>query len=180
MSKKVDVNRRAFLRGAYLTREGRAEVSQQQNPLGPAPPWHQGLPLQSHCPGCTQPCVAACEPAIIRIHPQHHSHAGVPYLGFASAGCTFCHACVEACPIDIDASNEPVPRIGELILDRATCIAWKDIICMSCSSRCPHQAIKTRHHRRPLVDDDACTTCGICIAACPVQSLRITSLGPGP
>ena len=172
---KIDTRRRAFLRGAYLTREGRAEVSRQQDPLGPAPPWHQGLPLQSHCTGCAQPCVAACEPGIIRIHPNDHAHAGVPYLDFKSAGCTFCRACVEACPVDITLEEHTTPRIiGKLVLNRNTCIAWDDIICMSCCNRCDYKAITLEHYRRPQIDARTCTGCGLCVAACPVQALSFT------
>ncbi|MGB5278421.1 MAG: 4Fe-4S dicluster domain-containing protein [Gammaproteobacteria bacterium] len=172
---KVDANRRAFLRGAYLTRQGRAEQARQHNPLGPAPPWHQGRSLQQHCIDCAQPCVSACEQAIILIHPPQHSLSGTPYLNFASAGCTFCRACVETCPLDIAIDDKPAPRIiGKLVLNRDTCIAWDDIICMSCCNRCDYKAISLAHYRRPQIDAEICTGCGMCVSACPVQALSFT------
>jgi ferredoxin-type protein NapF len=170
--KKIDVNRRAFLRGDYLTRQGRAEQAKRQKPLGRPPPWHQDQPLQSHCIGCSQPCVTACEVGIIQIHPQDHRLKGLPYLDFTSSGCTFCRACVEVCPIEI-VIKDPTPRIGKLALNRGSCIAWNDIICMSCSNRCDYKAITTQHQRRPNVDAQTCTGCGMCVAACPVQALNI-------
>jgi len=170
---KVNANRRAFLRGAYLTREGRSEEARRQHPLGPPPPWHQDLALASLCVGCAQPCVAACEPGIINIHPQNHRYAGIPYLNFKSTGCTFCSACVDACPLDIDTRDRPSPRIGRLAMNRQTCIAWQDIICMACSNCCEYQAITMMHHRRPNVDAEKCTGCGMCVSACPVQALNI-------
>jgi len=45
---KVDGGRRAFLRGALLTREGRNAETARQQPLGPPPPWHQGLAGRPH------------------------------------------------------------------------------------------------------------------------------------
>jgi ferredoxin-type protein NapF len=118
--------------------------------------------------------MTACGPGIIRIHPKDHKHAGVPYLDFSSAGCTFCRACVEACPLDITIEDNRRPRIiGKLVLNRDSCIAWDDIICMSCSNRCDYKAISTQHHRRPTVDAQTCTGCGMCVAACPVQALNI-------
>ena len=170
---KIDGGRRAFLRGAYLTREGRAEEKKRQNPLGPVPPWHRGLALATECIGCAQPCVASCEPGIIRIHPQTHAHAGIPYLDFKTGGCTFCQACVEACPIDISVADNATPRIGTASLNRNSCIAWQDIICMSCSNACDDKAITTSYQRRAQVDAERCTGCGKCVAVCPVNALTI-------
>jgi len=170
---KVNANRRAFLRGAYLTREGRNEEAKRQKPLGPVPPWHQGLALESHCVDCTQPCIASCEPGIIKIHPQSHDYASIPYLDFTSSGCTFCGACVEACPIEIETGNNATPRIGTLVLNRSSCIAWQDIICMSCSNACEYKAITTMHQRRPQIVTSNCTGCGKCVSVCPVNAMGV-------
>ncbi len=175
---KPDAGRRAFLRGALLTREGRAEEKKRQNPLGPAPPWHQGLPLTSHCLDCAQPCVSRCETGIIRIHPGSHDHAGIPYLDFSAGGCTFCQACVEACPIDITIGNKATPSLGTLTINRNSCIAWQDIICMSCSHACDYKAIATSYQRRPRVDASACTGCGKCVSVCPVKALTVAAPSP--
>ena len=168
----MDGRRRAFLRGAFLTSAGRAEENKRQQPLGPVPPWHQGQPLAEHCLDCAQPCVEACEPDIIRIHPESYEFAGIPYLDFSANGCTFCQACVEACPIELDISG-PRPVIGEVQLNRTSCIAWNEIICMSCSDRCEYSAITTTNMRQPQVNADNCTGCGMCVSACPVNALQI-------
>lgn len=168
----MDGGRRAFLRGAFLTSAGRTKEIKRQQPLGPVPPWHQGQPLVDHCLDCAQPCVDACEPGIIRIHPATHDYAGIPYLEFSANGCTFCQACVEACPMDI-AVSDVRPNIGTAQLNRSTCIAWNEIICMSCSDRCEYSAITTTQMRQPQVNADNCTGCGACISACPVNALQI-------
>ena len=170
---KVDTGRRAFLRGALLTRAGRAAEVMRQQPLGPPPPWHRGLPLQDACQGCAHPCVDACEPSIIRLHPADHSLAGTPYLDFSATGCTFCKACAEACPLDIETATADTPAIGKARLNRDSCIAWNDVICMSCHGRCDYQAITTVHQRRASIDSDRCNGCGMCVAACPVSALRV-------
>ena len=169
----MDSGRRAFLRGSLLTSTGRAREVKRQQPLGPPPPWHRGLPLADHCRECPQPCVGACEPQIIRIHPPDHGYAGIPYLDFSNSGCTFCRACVTACPLDIDATGDVLPVIGTARLNRSTCIAWHDVICMACSGRCDYGAITTTHQRRAEINADICNGCGMCVTACPVQALSI-------
>ena len=172
---KVDTGRRAFLRGALLTSAGRkAEVLRQQ-PLGPPPPWHRDWPLHDLCQGCTHPCVAACEQDIIRLHPADHTLAGTPYLDFRVGGCTFCKACVEACPLDIEVTDPGKPAVGKALLNRDTCIAWNDVICMSCSGHCDYQAITTVDQRRAEVNPERCTGCGMCVAACPVGALSVSA-----
>lgn len=171
----IDGGRRAFLRGALLTRAGRrAEIGRQQ-PLGPPPPWHRDWPLHDACRGCAHPCVAACEPGIIRLHPADHPRAGIPYLDFHVTGCTFCKACLEACPLDIVTTGTDKPALGTAVLNRDACIAWDDVICMSCSGRCDYQAITTVDQRRARVDPERCNGCGMCIAVCPVGALGIGS-----
>jgi len=169
----MDGGRRAFLRGSLLTREGRAQEAQRQQPLGPPPPWHQGLALADHCLDCPHPCTDACEPGIIRLHPADHELAGIPYLDFSNSGCTFCRACVAACPIDIEPAVDTRPVIGTARLNRNTCIAWDDVICMACSGRCDYHAITTVHQRQAQVNAEVCNGCGMCVAACPVNALEI-------
>jgi ferredoxin-type protein NapF len=172
----MDSGRRAFLRGALLTRSGRQAESIRQQPLGPPPPWHRGWSLQDACQGCTHPCVSACEEGIIRLHPADHALSGTPYLDFGDAGCTFCQACVTACPLQIEITAADRPRIGTAFLNQEVCIAWNDVICMACQGHCDYQAISTEYQRRARVDTDRCTGCGMCVSICPVGALSIGQL----
>lgn len=171
----MDGGRRAFLRGSLLTREGRTRERLRLQPLGPPPPWHRDQPLAEACPDCTHPCVAACGPRIIRLHPQNHRLAGVPYLDFNSAGCTFCAACVGACPLDVGPADSGTdrPHIGRAHLNREACLAWNGVICQSCSERCEYHAITTDRQRRVHIDAETCTGCGMCVTACPVSALGV-------
>lgn len=166
----VDNSRRAFLRGAFLTREGREAYEQQQHPLGPAPPWHQNKLDLERCQTCDAPCVEACSPAIIKRHPDDHLLANLPYLNFSESGCTFCGDCVTACPMNLDNSTMPA-KLGRVQLDKQTCLAWNDVFCMSCRGHCDHDALSFDQQRRMQLDQEACTGCGRCLSVCPNQSL---------
>lgn len=169
----MDNGRRAFLRGAFLTRAGREAYEQQQQPLGPAPPWHQDKLDPERCQNCDAPCVSACEVRIIKRHPDGHLLAGLPYLGFDESGCTFCGDCVTVCPMSLDGSAKPV-RLGRVKLDQQSCLAWNDVFCMSCRGHCDHGALSLDKQRRMQLDEAACTGCGCCLSVCPNQSLSLT------
>jgi ferredoxin-type protein NapF len=171
----MDDGRRAFLRGTFLTREGRSGEAQRRQPLGPLPPWHRGQPLESACAGCDHPCVEACTMDVIRLHPSTHGLAGVPYLDFHATGCTFCGACRAACPLTAatGTGQEPTPVIGRVHLDRMACLAWNGVICMACMGRCEARALAPDRQRRVRVDTARCTGCGHCVAACPTSALRV-------
>lgn len=170
---KVNSSRRAFLRGSYLTREGRAKETARQNPLGLSPPWHRDIDLASLCQGCAQPCVDACNPCIIQIHAEDHEYAGTPYLDFKYSGCTFCGDCLETCPQDIGNRDDSAPKIGLATINHGSCIAWNQVICMSCSDRCELKAIHTTYQRRPMVDSNSCNGCGMCVSSCPMNALSV-------
>jgi ferredoxin-type protein NapF len=171
----VDTSRRAFLRGSLLTRKGRAQETRRRQPLGPPPPWHAGLPLESLCADCAHPCVDTCEPGIIRLHPADHDLAGIPWLDFSEVGCSFCAACVEACPVEVEqlAAGRPSPQIGELQLNRETCLAWNGVICQSCIGPCPARALSINRQRQLDIDATLCNGCGMCLTACPLDALKI-------
>ncbi len=168
----VDPGRRGFLRGKFFTREGRNEVRQQGRLLGPLPPALPAqLVAQNPCEDCDQPCVHACEPAIIYLHPPGHRFRGMPYLSFQSGSCTFCRGCVDVCPLEHD---DQVPaRLGTARLDREKCMAWNGVICLSCQTACGFQAVSMDPRSRPAIKTEACTGCGACVGVCPSSAIAV-------
>jgi ferredoxin-type protein NapF len=161
----VDAGRRAFLRGRFPTARDRS--------LGPPPPALLGRAVEGNaCVRCDAPCVAACAPAIIRLHPEEHDLAGKPYLSFEAGGCTFCYDCVDTCPLETPQKASSA-RIGVAVLDWRACIVRDGVICMSCWSACDHAAVNRDARGRPGIDADACTGCGCCVSVCPTQATRI-------
>jgi len=176
----VDSARRSFLRGRFLTREGRDEARGLVRTLGPRPPaLPAALQWENPCEYCHHPCLAACDPGVIRLHPEDHVLRGLPYLSFEQGGCTFCRACVEVCPLkpeeDADAT---AGAIGLARLQQDACMAWNGVICMSCEFACTHRAIRMRSQRQPVIDDERCTGCGFCVSVCPSDAISVQALGP--
>jgi ferredoxin len=79
--------------------------------------------------------------------------------------------------MEFEVIDAPTPHIGKARLNRDTCIAWDDVICMACSQSCDYQAITTVHQRRAQIDTEACTGCGMCVTVCPMDALEITFPG---
>lgn len=168
----MDADRRSFLRGALLTKQGREQTLRQRKPLGPLPPGMAGLLDQDSCRGCQQYCVSACRQDIVRIHPEEHRLAALPYLDFTQAGCTFCGDCTANCPIGAPTIR-PAQRLGSARIAQEKCLAWNTIICTSCIGACQLHALVMDRLRRPGVDTDYCSGCGSCVARCPVQALEV-------
>lgn len=172
---RIDPGRRGFLRGTFLTREGRDDLRRQTRLLGPLPP---ALPsrfmAQNPCEDCDHPCVHACEPSIICLHPPGHRFRGMPFLSFESGACTFCNACVDACPIEHSQSEaERAAGLGIAVLDQGTCMAWNGTICLSCQTACSYRAVSMDPLSRPHIETELCTGCGACVGICPARAIRI-------
>jgi Pyruvate/2-oxoacid:ferredoxin oxidoreductase delta subunit len=122
-------------------------------------------------------------------------------LDFAEAGCTFCGDCHAVCPrwqgafadagaagsggsarADLEvgspgdsgyAAHSGQQKIGLALLVRGACLAWQRVFCTSCVFACPEQAIPLDERRRPIIDAELCTGCGICVAPCPENAILI-------
>ncbi len=80
--------------------------------------------------------------------------------------------CVVVCPT---GALQPIAleetRMGLAVIDTATCAAHQpETLCRTCYSVCPlrDHAIELIE-MVPVIVDDACTGCGVCVQACPVE-----------
>lgn len=156
-----DQSRRALLRGQLRSRE-------VVRPPG-ALPESEFLSLCTRC----DECIDACEESILV-----RGDGGFPSIDFRRGGCTFCGTCARACKPGaiVDAAFPPwslKANIGK------GCLEAKGVACRTCGDACEERAIRFRllvGGRAELqLDREACTGCGLCVAICPVNAIRIAA-----
>lgn len=154
----TQASRRAFLRGNF----GDPEVLR--------PPGAAESGFERACTGCGD-CVTACPEAIIRADAR-----GGVLLDLSLGACTFCGDCARACPTA--ALSEA--RMGDWpwrASVSSACLSLNGVACRTCEDACEPRAIRFRlelgGRARPVIDDEACTGCGACIAICPAGAVSL-------
>ena len=104
--------------------------------------------------------------------------AGTPIIEVRKSPCFMCMKCVEVCPTGaLLPIGMTETRMGLAVIDTSVCAAHQpETMCRTCYSVCPlrDHAIELVEFVTPRIIDDACTGCGVCVQACPVE------LGDGP
>lgn len=136
------------------------------------PPWSAADRLTDLCSRCGA-CAAACPEGLIRP-----GDGGFPELDFSRGECSFCRACGQACPVPaIFDFSAPRPWDAAAAIGEA-CLARHGIHCQTCRDICPETAVRFHlalgRPPQPALDDQVCTGCGACVAACPGQAIAVT------
>lgn len=125
------------------------------------------------CDGCGK-CIAACVSKTGVLKPDR---GGGPVLDFPRSHCTFCGACAAACPTGAlrAASANALP--WRMRIEPEDCLEFSGVACRACESACGERAIRFRplpdFRGEALIDAAACTGCGECIGACPLDAITI-------
>jgi polyferredoxin len=135
--------------------------------------------LCARCGECMKTCITGgLQPAVVES-----GWDGVftpvlkPKVGWCERNCT---ACGDVCPtgalVPFTVEEKTDIKIGLATIDANKCLAWQKEkyykLCLVCDEQCSYDAVKWIEEggvKRPVVDADVCTGCGICEAKCPVQ-----------
>ncbi len=148
-------------------------------------------------------CVEACPyNTLVLATPDDYTAIGTPYFKPRNIPCYMCVdiPCVPVCPsgaLDaklvsiIDETNQSnaldinKAKMGVVVIDEETCVAFWGIQCDACYRACPliGNAISLEFKRnertgkhafmQPVVHQDVCTGCGMCEHACITEKPAI-------
>ena len=76
-------------------------------------------------------------------------------------------------PAREQAAKAELPPEVVVRIKTGDCLAWNRSFCSTCFERCPEKGSIVLAAARPVVDEDRCTGCGICIQVCPAPVLAI-------
>ncbi len=131
--------------------------------------------FEALCHDCSA-CHSVCAESIITIDAK-----GRPVIDLNRGACTFCGACVDACPTGA-LSSERVKDWPWTADISAACVSMNGISCRSCQDTCPEQAIRFQlqvgSRAQPILDATACTGCGACGVVCPAQAVSFVQATP--
>ena len=106
---------------------------------------------------------------------REHDGKSIALLQPNVDACRWCAdtPCISACEtgaLRIPASGTPAP-VATIAFKRNLCMLSDGILCDECAMVCPSsvRAIRMLHGRLPLVDQDQCVGCGLCVKHCPAE-----------
>ena len=129
------------------------------------------------CTTCDE-CAKACPYQAIVHAPARFKHAaGTPMINPTAAPCHTCAdtPCITACEPRALRKEQPL-KMGTAVIQNFNCLAHRNSFCTVCSEQCPVEGAMRVVNGRPVVDDAACTGCGVCHYACPAPQNAIIIL----
>ncbi len=133
------------------------------------------LALCEGCPLCSKACPYD---SIHHLGPAAGALEGTPALEPNIYACRWCPdmPCIHSCPtgaLALDSENKIAP-MGKAVLNLETCLTTEGIICDRCAVTCPPD-IKAiiMHNRKPVLDEEKCVGCGLCVLYCESTPVSI-------
>jgi ferredoxin-type protein NapG len=137
-------------------------------PPGAAPDEESFLSTCERCHKCSEACPYE---VIEHLGPVGGLAEGTPVVDPGAKPCRWCPTmdCIRSCPsgaLALDPSDTAAP-IGKAVLDLSACLNEHGTLCDACAVHCPPQlkAI-TMIGRKPHLDAQRCTGCGLCAYFC--------------
>ncbi len=173
------ISRSDFLRDLVPNFWEKAELADKSPGVGQCdyllPPGAQSpVDFTTKCTKCYN-CVGACSHESLRvIHESNHPVDGYPVIIPREEPCYLCDEflCISACTPKALTMDNTHLALGRLNLNEQTCLAFNNHYCFTCVNNCPEtgEAIYSDKLGRPVIVEDKCTGCGICINVCPSEN----------
>jgi len=132
------------------------------------------------CTRCRK-CAEVCPYDSIKMaHGESRLKMGTPYIVARDIPCYLCEdfPCIEACPSEAltPVESKEEVKMGIAIIDETLCLPYNGVLCRACYERCPiyREAITLTDNLYPVVHEDKCVGCGICVNVCPAETVAIS------
>ncbi|MFE8694817.1 4Fe-4S dicluster domain-containing protein [Cytobacillus sp. FJAT-53684] len=168
------VNRRRFLSINWEATVGflgnfiGTQIEQERDFFRP-PGARNELEFLISCNRCGK-CKDSCPEGIISLFTltEGAKLINTPYLNPNENPCTFCKVCIDVCPTDAlsIASLLKSPSIGKAAIQKHNCLTFQDVMCDYCVRSCPEKGAIELINGKPMINEDSCTGCGLCVASC--------------
>ncbi len=151
----------------------------QRRPPGAKPE----IVFRALCSACGE-CAKACpHDAIFTFNEEAGANVGTPVMIPDRNPCLMCEdlPCISACGEGaleaLSAVSTGTIGIGSVEVVETLCLAKAGPDCGACANLCPGSVDAVSFvNRVPIVDQDECVGCGLCIQACPVTPPAIVLL----
>jgi len=198
MVDEIDPSRRAFFRRAASKAAEKAVEHAQAKIEARAVRWVRppfALPELEFILACTRcgDCIDACPHNV--LFPLSASYgadvASTAALDVLNGGCHLCEdwPCISACEAEAlkipmveqeaDAEERMVwPKMARASILRDECLPFKGPECGACEGSCPIPNTLVFNREKPQINQDSCSGCGLCLAACIAapKAIKISSL----
>ena len=129
-----------------------------------------------------QRCIQVCPKRVIfpLSFAEGIKRMNTPAVTFKKSYCNSCLKCSQVCPTGaLLPVTEATLDIGVAVIIEKDCVAWDWVGCTVCVDECPEKAIYLDEHKRPVIEPEKCSGCGICELKCPSTSIRKSAAGKG-
>jgi ferredoxin-type protein NapG len=163
-----------------------AEIAREPVPQAPEiavflrPPCAiEEIAFAAQCTKCSA-CINICPPqTLVPLTGVFGKAHNTPVIDPARGGCTMCDdlPCVSACAeLGTGVLDARLPvKMGHAVIHHSACQSTIDDECRRCIDACPVPGVFTQDAALvPVVDIAACTGCGLCVSACPVDPVAVS------